>query len=315
MKLYQNILLESLKLTWKNKYLWFFGLFTSLFFGGGISVLFTYLSGRSDTFVSIVASSGIFNIFKVGRAFIEQPLVATLVLIFWLFIILLAVFLIWLSNVSRIAIVNGVFLDRSNEKGNINKGVLTGMKYFWPVFLLSIFLSIITYSSSCLTNSLIGLVEDGAIPGTAFSVPFVLLVILVVILSFVVKYAIAYVVLKKQKIQEAINNAWKLFLANWLISLEMAFLLFLVNIFTASALFVIGGTLITSVLFFVNLIGSVSIVLSFWLYVVATLLIIIFTAICLAVILTFQFVVWTNLFIELTTKGATSRLIEIFHKK
>jgi len=44
------------------------------------------------------------------------------------------------------------------------------------------------------------------------------------------KYAIAYVVINKRQVSQAINQGWQLFKENWLVSLEMALILFFINI-------------------------------------------------------------------------------------
>ena len=43
------------------------------------------------------------------------------------------------------------------------------------------------------------------------------------------KYAIAYVVIKGSGFVEAVKLGWQLFVKNWLVSLEMAFILFFIN--------------------------------------------------------------------------------------
>ena len=65
-------------------------------------------------------------------------------------------------------------------------------------------------------------------------------------------------ILKKEKIITALKSAWKLFIGNWLISLEMAFILFIVYLSAAYltafifALFLSKSSPIVSSPFFMN---------------------------------------------------------------
>ena len=66
---------------------------------------------------------------------------------------------------------------------------------------------------------------------------FLIFVPVVVIISFVAKYAICYVVIKGYSLKKALAKAWKLFLDNWIISLEMSLTLLLLSFGVSLALF------------------------------------------------------------------------------
>ena len=66
MTLYRNIFSQSLKITWRYKYLWFFGLFSALLGNGGeIELLLRRFDGTVEQGLfpglSNILSTGLFN--------------------------------------------------------------------------------------------------------------------------------------------------------------------------------------------------------------------------------------------------------------
>lgn len=314
MKTYREILKQSLITSWNNKYLWFFGLFAALFVGGEYEIITGSFLGRSQNFLIQLYSEGIFNVFNWGKKFIESPLVTSMFLIIWIFIFVLFLFLLWLSNVSRIAIVNNIYLMKKNEKNDFQSGIASGMKFFWPVFAMSVFLSFITSISLYLISN--PLFVKGSLLSDIFLILFFVVVIaFVVVLSFIVKYAIAFIVIRGNTFKQALVEAVKLFKSNWLISLEMAFVLFLLNVAAAALLFVCLATIAVPSLFLAFMIGKISAFVSFALFTLTFIFLFIFIVVFGSVLSTFQISSWTMLFIELITGGAKSKLIRLFHKE
>jgi hypothetical protein len=71
-------------------------------------------------------------------------------------------------------------------------------------------------------------------------VSFIIFVPISVVIGFATKYAIAYVVLGGQTFGHALVNGWKLFWKNWLLSLEVALILFAIGLGVSVALVVLG---------------------------------------------------------------------------
>jgi len=136
------------------------------------------------------------------------------------------------------------------------------------------------------------------------------------VLSFIIKYAVAYTVIKDENCLLAIKSGWQLFLKNWLISLEMAFLLFVINFLVGLAL--ILGLLVLAVpfVFLVIALSKLALVVNLWLFiVVAVALYIVVLVFVGSMLATFQIASWTSLFLELVSRGGTSKLTRLFNRE
>jgi len=143
---------------------------------------------------------------------------------------------------------------------------------------------------------------------TAYTVLFVIFVPVAVGLSLLLKYAIAYHVLDNKSFISALEHGRKLFAKNWLVSLEMAIILFIIN-FAASLIILAILTLALLPLLLLGLIFQIS-----WLVILAMLLAIALIIVFGAVLTTFQTATWTNLFLRLKDKGALAKLERIFSR-
>jgi hypothetical protein len=137
--------------------------------------------------------------------------------------------LIWLAICAQIALIRNVALIDKNKKTTIKEGLEFAVKNFWPILLIVILLKL----SLWLMFGLLGLVFTGIVGlgwvGTLIYISFfILFIVAALILAFLFKYQIFYILLKKKNFSVAIQSAWKLFVDNWLISLEMAALMLLV---------------------------------------------------------------------------------------
>lgn len=130
-------------------------------------------------------------------------------------------------------------------------------------------------------------------------ISFLVFVPLTMVVAFVTKYAAAYVVLRHQQFSEAWVNGWRLFFSNWLISLEMALVLLIINLLTSLA-FGLVAILIFSPGFFLGVIQiNAQPQLLNWLIIISIMIIVVLSAWLAAILATFQTVAWTLLFLRL----------------
>ena len=143
---------------------------------------------------------------------------------------------------------------------------------------------------------------------------FIIFLPIIIALAFIFKYAIAYRVIKGQKFAQAIRAGWDLFMANWLVSLEMALILFLVSFVVTILTALLWYILAVPAMFLAVLANYIAPATSFWLlYIFPRVLYFLIIAYVGSVLITFQISAWTGLFIELIGKGATSKLVRIFN--
>jgi hypothetical protein len=326
MFLHREVIKQSWKIVWRSKYLWFFGFFAVFFSGhSGLEIITRGLGIEAKTMPLIdtktLAETGIFNMQSVanlGKLLMKDPFSTVVLMLILLLILVIVLFVIWLSNVSQAAIVNNVACISENKDTNFQEGVMTGMKSFWPVFILNIFKKVAIFIIFALM-SLPLLMSEGAInlvPGNIiFSILFVLLVPVIVSLAFVVNFAISYVVIKKEKFNSAVKQAIGLFTKNWLVSIEMGFLIYLVSLLVSFGAILLMLLLVTPFLllsYFAMTIQSVGlfgvvIAAAF----IAFILIIVFFG---AILSTFQNSASTLFFIKLVGGGGTSKIVRVFDK-
>lgn len=324
MSLYSNILKQALSITCRYKYLWFFGLFATLIGGGGYEVISKSLSG--DTVQALfpnfnrLAETGIFSwktFLNLGEIFKTNPESTLALLLVGIIILVLLIFLIWLMVVSQIAIVDnssGIIRGKKEPLG-IKKGINAGIKYFWPVLGLNLIIKIIICLTFFVMSSLFFLLGNGLnspVASYLYVILFIILVPIAVIFSFIIKYAICFVAVKSNNFVNAIKESWKLFIKNWLISIEMAFLLFFINFLAGLAIILVVLVLTVLFLFLALILYELTSLMAFWLIVgIWFIIALLITALGGAILTTFQTISWTGLFVELVSRGGTSKIVRI----
>ena len=118
--------------------------------------------------------------------------------------------------------------------------------------------------------------------------------------------------LKEQEKSLKIQRGWSLFINNWLISLEMAIVLFLASFLVGLIVILLLLILAVPFAFLALALNYLTSFVGFWLVVILALIIFItIIVISGAMLTTFQISAWTGLFVELSGAGGTSKLIRI----
>lgn len=311
--LYRTIITKAWELTKRYKFLWLFGFFAA-FLGNATEyqTLFNQINSinnQPEVYSSIVQTlslyaQAIFNIWQL-------PLVNILAFVLTLlFIILVVLIFAWLAVTSQVAIIKNADKVNSGKDINFKDSFVDSVQYFWPAFGLNLLAKGIIFILLTLfvTPVLVILIAEGA----KFAILFTLLTIIIfvpitIIITFVTKYAIAYLVLKGQKFWEAFKNGWRLFAANWLISIEMALIVLVINAALAFLLSIIG-LLIVSPLIIIGLTSAIP-QLFFVIFGMALIIVAILFFFAAAVFSTWQNSVWTLLFIKLNSGGAYAKIV------
>jgi len=322
---YRNLLKQALNISWKHKYLWFFGLFASLLAAGG-SIEYNILNQNiNDGLVNgALLSAGSFaqtviTIKNLGLGFISLFHFDILTIINSLTIILicltLIITLIWLSVSSQAALVISVRKIIGNNKKKediltIRAGLTNGHKKFWSVLGLNVIIKLLINAVLFLSTLplLLIAIKDSGWFVLAYVILFIIFLPIAISLSLMLKYAIAYSVLENEKFIISIEKGWKLFINNWLISLEMAIVLFIIN-FLVSFAILIALTILFFPLFLVGMTFSL-----FWLVILMVFLALVFLVLAGSALSTFQITTWTDLFLNLKEGAMLAKLERIFSK-
>lgn len=322
---HRSLLKQALNIAWKHKYLWFFGLFASFIAASGSweyqiltnNVNQNLVDGSYSHLNNILAMGEMMRNFCLGMVglfsydFISILNAITIILLTF---ILLALF-IWLAISSQAALVDSVKkLLNSRKKDNllsIRESISAGHRHFWPVLGLNITIKILI----CFIFLIVGLpllfmvISDTGALAVIYTILFAIFIPIATGLALIIKYAIAYQVLENKSFVSSLEYAEKLFRKNWLISLEMAVILFIIN-FLASGLLLLAISLLLLPLLLLGAVFNMG-----WLIFLVILLAIILIVVVGSFLTTFQIASWTGLFLRLKEKGGLAKLERIFRRK
>lgn len=320
MYLYRHILKQAGQITWKHKFLWFFGFFATLLGSfGGYEILInrsnSEFAQNSLQRIQRLKELGLFqgeffsNVFLNFKA---NPITTAISLIVLLCLLALFVFLLWLAVTSQVALVsNSAQISKGENnysKLNINAGIKKGTEKFWQVLGINVLSKAIIYfiffglsllllwGASYYSQSLID---------PLYIVLFIVFIPAALLIAFILKYSICYIVLEDKKFWDSVKKGWYLFLRNWLITLEMALILFVVTFVATLAVMVVSLVAGIPLLFLLELLTYLSPALSFWFLAIGFLVIAVVMALLGAIINTFKISSWTLLFLRLNSRKKT----------
>jgi hypothetical protein len=326
-KLYRPILKNAWQITKKFKALWFFGLFAAILSSGGEFELISRIIFNSGTSEQSVIK-GIVENFKLGleagltngtsiwsniwTSVIESPTALLSALLVMLITITITAFIVWLAVVSQVGLVRNIDLNSKNKKTTVNEGIDKGVEKFWPILIVNAIYKLIILIVFILLGKEILLLTILKTTGVILHiVSLVIFSIITVIVSFLVRYQLLYMILKNTNAKEALKSSYDLFKNNWLVSIEMAFILFIVYfIITSIAAFVIAVLIAVPMVFLtgayqipvwaMGIIGLLSFVSVF-----------IVTFFTTAILSTFQWSSWTLLFNKISSNRAISKIVKL----
>jgi len=321
---YRTLLKQAWITAWRHKYLWFLGLFASLVAGSGTweYQIITQNLGQNPIEGSYLRLGSVLTIGDVLKNFFSG-LSHLFQNDFWTMLNVLSVLLvtaillisfIWLAVTSQAALVGDVKKILTAKKKpsdlSIRTGLSEGHKHFWPVLGLNIFVKILIYFAFFIIGLplLFMVISNSLVLFAVYIIIFVIFIPIAMSLSLFIKYAIAYRVIENTSFIVSLEKGAALFRKHWLVSLEMAVMLFLIN-FLLSGIALVFFALFLLPLLFLGLIFNL-----YWL-----IILIMFLAIALVVIFgsfltTFQIASWTNLFLCLKEKGGLAKLERLFNR-
>ncbi|MCX6765430.1 MAG: hypothetical protein NT136_00425 [Candidatus Moranbacteria bacterium] len=204
---YLEILKKSWKITWSNRYLWWFGFFLALGKGGvNFNLPLNWNNQESKKEEEFIR---VFNDFMAGY---WEWLLAGL-----LFMIVLMLVIVVLKIISRAGLIKGAAEIEKGKAFSFKEGFLQGKKYFWKIFLTGFLIAffligiIITlfspvafliYLKSYILAVILGFLAV------------LLIIALAILVSFIKEYAYIYLVLSNLSVRSSLENAYQLFRRN-----------------------------------------------------------------------------------------------------
>lgn len=244
---YKQILKNSWQLTKRNRWLWFFGLFAALLGNGGIfNLLIKNVTSVQDQGGIITDLSTMFKQGATGAlADSAAEVLANLNIVSILSLLLIALFglfLLWLATVTQAGLISGSFRLYKQQPTDLRESWERGLGKFWPVLGLNISTQVVTSLLLIVLGvpfALLYITTDNIIWQWVFLViSYMIFVPLAIIIASIIQFAVMYVVLKNESFWMSIKEGWKLFKKNWIVSIEMALILFVINILAGFALII-----------------------------------------------------------------------------
>lgn len=302
---------KSWEIVKNYKALWFLGFLSIIFASGGeYNIIANVLSKDMMSGVNSIASiysdkatagsllSGLSSVFKTSpEAFVW--------LLFLLVIIAgLVIFILYIAINSQSTLIRAsARILTSKKRGYLDfkDSWNSSKKNFCPVLSINILMRAIITGLFFIAGLplLFLIINNGFGVSFVFSLLFILLVPVSFAVALIGKYAIMYNVLEDMPFSRSIASAWKLFKKNWILSLEMSFILFFINFGIGFIAIVIAYCLI-----------MLPLIIPPFLFFLALNFIIAFLIMILSgsALNVFQMSAWTNLFIELQADNAKSKI-------
>ncbi|MDA3802890.1 MAG: hypothetical protein PF488_03270 [Patescibacteria group bacterium] len=323
---YRIILKQAWQITKKYKYLWFFALFASITAIGGsweYNIIIQNGGGNivDNSYAWLEKMIGVFDLITaLGAGFVAMfksgffGIMNGLAIIITTIAILIAG--IWLGISSQGALINSLkkILNNKNKKKEIGirirENLTVGHKNFWPLFGLNILIKLFVLSALFFIGLplLILAIKDIAALHVLYIILFVIFIPLATGAALAVKYAVAYQVFDEKGFIVSLNRGLRLFIKNWLVSLEMAVILFIISFLTGMVF--LGIIFFPLSLLFTGAIALQIMWLAYFILFIAIAAIIIFGTI----LTNFQVSAWMILFVEIKEKGFIAKLERLFRR-
>lgn len=293
---YVEVLKNAWKLTWKNRFLWWFGFFVSL--GSGMSSFNFNLPGNSEQKEDI--SPEVMEDIGYYWSLYKEWIIFALVVIFLIIITLYV-----LGIVGRGGLISAVFKVDEGKKTNFSLEFKNANKFFWKLLFLNIIIGISLILVILILFSPVARLLFLEAYGPAFLLGVVAapISISVFILSAFLKiYSQIYVVREKVAVADSLKLSYNLLKRNIKKSLIMGFLLAVVGIIAGVAL--LTAYLILSIPFIILGLAGHFLVGSVWtvmIVVVAAVVVICFSLFWKSIFAVFVQTAWIMFFKKIAT--------------
>ena len=208
---YLDIIKRAIAITWKNRHLWWFGLFVALT-GAGNS--FSYSFGKNNNLPSN-AGQKVLDFFSGHIGLVVLAVISGLIL-FLIFTIL--------GIIGRGALIKSVDKISKNELSDFKTGFRSGKKYFWRILGAGIILTLfIVVAVLILATPIIFLFLNKAylLGILLVFMALIILIPLVILATYLRIYGYIYIVLGEVGVWTAIENSYMLLRKNLGVSLIM----------------------------------------------------------------------------------------------
>lgn len=248
MILYRDILANALRLSWRAKFLWVLAFFVALGGLGGEYEFFfrgtSFVTNQSST-LDILRADYIDGSLMLALHNLPSHLTQLNASVYIIVaVVLLALFflILWVILTAQGGLIWAIdqVQSQGKEKTELGKAFGVGHKKFGSLFVVNMVMKVALYVLLALITVPLGVafIRSG-IPAYLLWYAigsFVILVPVSIIISFLLKYAAIAIVLRGENWKQGLSTSWNVFRRNWLVSLEIALVLYAINLVTTLVL-------------------------------------------------------------------------------
>ena len=314
---FQQILAQTWRLIWRNKILWFFGFFVVLITQETEIVLRNQLVFSDQT----LSASSWHELFTNGFGGILSSIWASLTettastIVGSLIVLMILALFAWLMVASIGALIDSIAQLDKGKKITFNGAMVSGHKYFWKNLSIIVLAKVVDYGVLILMAVLVSLMLLHSIGLWLGAVLAVITFVVSLIVSFVARYAAGFVVVNNENTFQAIRSGWNLFVKNWIDSVEMAILLFAINLVVNLAILLVIALIVLPffILILVMNSGDYTSLANFF-FGSALVLVLIVAVLLGSVLSAFQYSAWVTTFLRLKEGQKPSWLLRLSNR-
>jgi hypothetical protein len=242
----------------------------------------------------------------------SSPADILLALLILIVTIAIVVFVIWLAVVSQVGLIRNISLNNKNKQTTINDGIDEGVNKFWPILIVNVVYKLILLVIFVLLGKEILLLAKIGSAGVILHIISLLIFsIVVIVISFLVRYQIIFMVIKGEKTVDALKSSYNLFKENWLVSIEMAFILFVVYVIAAYLTAILTSIFLAVPLVFVTYSNQIPVFVIITIGLLSISAVFVITFLITAVLSTFQWASWTLLFDQINSNKTVAKIARL----
>ncbi len=318
---YRSVITSSLLMVLRHPFLWFVG-FLAAFFGGAgeyeflLSLYnntseFGLRSGSNAISLLGVMSESAFSIFSNAASVVSAQ--NTLAIFGFLIIVFLIVCIVFSSQGG---LVWSAWRLSNNEKASFLDSMKQGFLAVWTILAIIFatrLLALFVFAVVGLPVLAILIVFNFfSVVQSSILVLYIIAVPVFILFSLIGKYAIAFRMVCGYKFKESLSSGMKLLSENWLVSIEMAFLLF-VSVLAGGIIFVLCMLFIAIPFVIFGIILGQLTLLGFQALLIFGVGFLLSALFLFGGFLTaFQFGAWTKLFIKIKGDSCQAKVMRVF---
>jgi len=311
--LYRELIRAAWELTWHRKEFWVLGFFAAFLGNGGAVDAILRAAGKISSAIPFLEgyayTRSVYVVLLYGT-FAER---ATIILT--LLIVITVGALVVIAAISSMGgIIHAAARRVGRQKVAPRAALIEGTMRFWPLLLIQFLGRTLTFALLSLTVAgyfLSSFIVPRA--GILYLILFIVFALAALFVSFMMAVSSAAIVVEDASWAEAVRRAWRLLTGHWLVSLEMIFVLFAIDITVAFG--VVAAALILTIPFILLFLAASILGSAIGFIVVATLASL--TGLALIVIAgsalaTFQHTAWTLLYLRIRERTVVGKLERLF---